>query len=89
MLVPHNVFSSTKTKFHLFNSLPNDKFLDWIKLRAFAHEKSDVAEKLLFVLGRVENIVSKGEKPAVSPFPTMFSKGFFVGSLSHDCVVKS
>ena len=25
--------------FHLFNSLPNDKFLDWSKLKAFADNK--------------------------------------------------
>ena len=32
-------------------------------------------------MGRVENIVGKGENagyPAFSPFPTMFSKGLFV-----------
>ena len=37
-------------------------------------------QKLKFVLGRVENIVGKGENaelPAFSPFPTMFSKYYF------------
>ena len=43
------------------NSLPNDKILDWSKLKAFADDKINVAEKLSFVLGRVENIVEKGE----------------------------
>ena len=45
------------------------------------------------VFERVENIVEKGEKcwfPEFSPFPTMFSKGFFLGFVkSLDCVVKS
>ena len=43
------------------NSLPNDKILDWSKLKAFADDKINVTEKLKFVLGRVENIVGKGE----------------------------
>ena len=46
-------------------------------------------EKLKFVLGRVEDIVKKGEN-AFSPFPTMFSKGFLYRVVkSWDCVVKS
>ena len=44
----------------LFNSLPNNKILDWFKLKAFADNKVNVSEKLKFVLGRVENIVGKG-----------------------------
>ena len=36
------------------NSLPDNKFVDWSKLKAFADNKSYVAEKLEFVLGRVE-----------------------------------
>ena len=39
------------------NSIPNDKFSDRSKLKAFADDKIDVIEKLKFVLGRVENIV--------------------------------
>ena len=61
---------------HRINSLSNDKILDWSKLKAFADDKLDMAENLKYVLGRVENIVGKGEKgwlPAFSPFPTMFS----------------
>ena len=46
------------------------------------------SEKLKFVLGRVENIVGKGENDG--PFHTMFSKGFFfIVVKSQDCVVKS
>ena len=39
-----------------------------------------MTQRFKFVLGRIENIVGKGEKcwlPAFSPFPTMFSKAFF------------
>ena len=31
------------------NSFPNDKFLDWFKLKALADDKRDVTEKLKFV----------------------------------------
>ena len=43
------------------NSLSNNKFLDWSKLKAFADDKLNFAEKLKFVLGRVENIDGKRE----------------------------
>ena len=42
---------------YCFNSVPNDKFLDWSKLKAVADDKSNVAKKLKFVFGREENIV--------------------------------
>ena len=76
--------------------------MDWSKLKAFVEDKSNVAEKLKFILGSVENIVEKGENAgysAFSHFPTMFSKGFYVGGggggggggfvKSRDCAVKS
>ena len=44
-----------------FNSLPNDKTLDWSELKAFADPKLNLTEKLKFILGKVENIVGKGE----------------------------
>ena len=44
-----------------FNSLPNNRILDWSNLTAFADDKIDMNEKLKFGLGRVENIVGKGE----------------------------
>ena len=49
---------------YLFNSLPNDKILDWSKLKAFADDKINVTVKLKFSLGRVENIVGNGENAA-------------------------
>ena len=42
-------------------SIPNDKILDLSDLKAFADKKINVTEKLKFVLGRVEDIVGKGE----------------------------
>ena len=42
---------------HAFNPLPNDKFLDCSKLKAFADDKINVTEKLKFVLGTVENSI--------------------------------
>ena len=74
------------------NPLPNDNFFDWSKLKELADNKIDVTENLKFVFGRAENIVGKRKKcwlPAFSPFPTVFSKGFFPGVVkSQDCVVK-
>ena len=76
-----------------FNSLPNNKFWDWSKLKALADEKLNVTEKLKYVLGRVENIVGKGENAGSQhflQFPPRFQKASFKGSLkSLDCVVKS
>ena len=37
------------------------KFLDWFKSKHFQNDTLNVAEKLKFVLGRVENIAEKGE----------------------------
>ena len=42
------------------NSLTNDVFLNWSKLRAIADNKIDVTEKLKFVMVRIENM-GKGE----------------------------
>ena len=72
--------------------LPNDKILEWSKLKAFADGKINVAQKLKLAAGRVENIVGKGENAGdqhFCPFPSMFSKGYFLRvSQSRDCVVK-
>ena len=48
-------------EFKCFNSLPNDNILDQSKFKAFADNKINMTEKLKFVLGRIENIVGKGE----------------------------
>ena len=47
-----------------FNSLPNDKILDWSKFKAIADDKINVNKKLKFGLERVEkmeNTVGRGE----------------------------
>ena len=62
-----------------FNPCLDDKILDKSKLKGFADDKINATQKLKLVLGRLENIVGKGENaglPAFSPFPTTFSKGF-------------
>ena len=55
------------------NSLSNGKFLDWLKLKEFADEKVNVAGNLNFVLGRVENIVGKGEHTGCQHFSFSYS----------------
>ena len=66
------------------NSLPNDKFLDRSKLKSFADDKINMIEKLKFVLGRVENIVGKGENAVYQHFllfPQCFQKDTYTGLL--------
>ena len=52
-----------------FNSLPNDKFFDWSKLKVYADEKKML---FIFLCGgwriRVENIVGKGENAGYQHF---------------------
>ena len=72
-------------------TLPNDKSFDWSRLKAFADDKINLAEKLTPSLGRVEN-TRKREKcwlPEFSPFPVMFSKPSLPGSLKVGIVWKS
>ena len=73
------------------NALPNDKILDWSKLKAFADDKINVTKKSKFVVARVENIVEKGENAGNQHFllfPQMFSKDFFFNVVkSRDYVI--
>ena len=65
----------------LSSAIPNDKILkDWSKLKAFADDKLKVAKIMIYVFDSVEKIVNRRKcwLPAFSPFPTMFSKGFFL-----------
>ena len=64
----------------LVNPLPNYKFLNWSNLKGLADDKINVTEKLKFVLGRVENIVGKGDKHFLF-FLQCFQKASFPGSL--------
>ena len=50
-----------KTCLVKINSLPNNKILNWSKLKAFADDNSNVAKMMNPVSDRVENIVGKGE----------------------------
>ena len=64
----------------MFNSLPNDKILDWSKLKAFADDKTNTTKELKFVLERVKNIVGKGENAGYQHFllfPQFFQKAAF------------
>ena len=75
------------------NPLPNDKILALTNLKAFADNKFNIAEMIISVCDRVENIVGKGENAGYqhfSPFSTKFSKEFFLRVVkSQDCVLKS
>ena len=73
------------------NPLPNDTFLDWSKLKAFADDRINVNKKLKFVLSWVYSKYGgkrrKGWLPTFSPFPTIFSKRFLYRVVkSRDCV---
>ena len=66
--------------FYTINSLPNDKTLEWSKLKAFTYDILKAAEIMIFVFDSVENIVGTGENAGYQHFllfPLMFSKGFF------------
>ena len=74
------------------NSLPNDKYLDRSKSKAFADDKINVTEKLKFGPEKVENIVGKEENAGYQHFllfPQCFKKvSFFKVIKTWDCVVK-
>ena len=68
------------------------KIFDWSKLKAFAEDKKNVNKQFKFGLGRVENIVGKGENAGYQHFllfPQCFQKPCFRIVKSQDCVVKS
>ena len=61
----------------VLNSLPNDKILDWFKLKAFADDTWKIVKMMIYVLDRVENIVGKGENAGYQHFllfPQWFQK---------------
>ena len=67
--------------------------LDLSKLKGFADNISKIIKIMISLFDRVENTVGKGENAGYqpfSPFPTLFSKAFFLRVVkSLDCVVKS
>ena len=63
------------------NSLPNNKILDWSKLKAFADDNLYEAQMMIYVFDWAGKIVGKGENAGnqhFSPFPTMFSNALFL-----------
>ena len=52
----------------LTETLPNNKMLGWSKLKAFANNNRNINEKFKFCLGRVGNIVGKGENAGYQHF---------------------
>ena len=50
------------------NSLPNNKILEQSNLKDFTNDKVNVTYVTNFVLGRVENIVRKGENAGYQHF---------------------
>ena len=74
------------------DSLLNNKILDQSKLKAIVDDTVNMTHRIEIHCGQNRNIFGKRKKcrlPAFSPFPSMFSKGFFLRVVKHrDCVVK-
>ena len=65
------------------NSLPTNKILDFTKLKAFADDKLNIARMMISPYDKSRKLCGKRRKcwlPAFSPFPTVFSKAFFLKS---------
>ena len=58
------------------------KIVDYSNLRAFTDDEIHLTEKLKFVLGRVENILGKGENAGYQHF--LLFPGCFQKSLSKE-----
>ena len=74
------------------NSLPNNKNNNWSKLKAFADDKINVAEMMVSLSDKIENIVGKGESAGYQHFllfPQCFQSPLFRVVKSLDYVVKS
>ena len=64
-----------------FNSVPSDKILSWSKFKAFADDKANVAQIIISVFDKVENIVGKGENASYQHF-LLFPRYFQTASYS-------
>ena len=74
------------------NSLPNDKMIDWPKLKAFADDKIKILKMMNLSLIRLKTLWEKEKMLVINicPFSTMFSMGFLPRVIkSQDCRVKS
>ena len=68
----------------MFNSLPDDKILNLLKLKAFADDKSNVTKMNKVVSEWIESIVGKGENTGNPHFllsPLCFQKSSSLRSL--------
>ena len=63
------------------NSFPNDKILDWSKMKEFAANKIILTKNLKFASGRGQNIVGKGENAGYQHF-LLFPRCFLNATLS-------
>ena len=76
----------------LFNSLPNDKIFGFVQIEGICRQQNKCDLKIGNYLGKGRKPCVQRRKcwlPAFSPFPTMFSKGYFVRVVkSWDCVLK-
>ena len=76
----------------VYLTLPNDNFLDWsqVETTCSRQNKLNLQTEIHFGMGRKH--CGKRRKcwlPAFSPFPTMFSKGFFLRVVKcRDCGIK-
>ena len=66
---------------HCQKALPNGKISDWSKLKAFADNKINVAEMMISLPDKIENIVGKGENADYQHF-LHFPQSFQMPSLS-------
>ena len=66
---------------------PNGKILDWSKLKAFADDKVNLADMMISLSDRVENIVGKGENAGYQHF-LLFPQCFQMPSLSGSLKVR-
>ena len=53
---------------HPPKNLPNNKFFDRFKLKAFPGDKSNVAKMMISCLNRLENTVGKGDNAGYQHF---------------------
>ena len=74
----------------IFNPLPDNKILALTKLEAFADDKLNEIQIIELVFHGVENIVGKGMLvTSIFPFPTMFSRYFFLRAVKRrQCMAK-
>ena len=73
-----SIFSSNSV-----NYLPNNNVLNWIKCKAFADNRSNIATFIISVFDRVENIVGKEENTGYLPTGYLLFQQCFKSILSQ------